>query len=160
MSNLKYALNKTDKGIFIRYLLDFIKKDLLKKMVFLGGPRQCGKTTLAKKILGLENSDAAYLNWDFKEDKRRILSLDWPVDEPLIIFDEIHKFPKWKSWVKGLYDKRAPLQKYLITGSARLDVYRKGGDSLLGRYHYWRLHPFGLDDRNRGIALKIAQEKK
>jgi predicted AAA+ superfamily ATPase len=63
-----------------------------------------------------------------------------------IIFDELHKYLRWKQWIKGVYDSRPSDQQYLVTGSARLDVYRRGGDSLMGRYHYWRLHPFTLDE--------------
>jgi hypothetical protein len=69
----------------------------------------------------------------------------WPQESVLIIFDELHKYPKWKQWIKGIYDTRHH-QQYLVIGSARLDVYRRGGDSLMGRYHYWRLHPFTLDE--------------
>ena len=71
----------------------------------------------------------------------------WPRDAALVAFDELHKFPKWKRWIKGLYDTRPAGQNFIVTGSARLDVYRRGGDSLLGRYHYWRLHPFTLSER-------------
>ena len=66
----------------------------------------------------------------------------WPGDAELIILDEIHKYKKWKSLVKGEYDKLKDKNRFLITGSARLDLYRKGADSMLGRYHYYRLHPF------------------
>ncbi|MBW1909180.1 MAG: DUF4143 domain-containing protein, partial [Deltaproteobacteria bacterium] len=72
------------------------------------------------------------------------------------IFDELHKFPKWKGWIKGIYDVSHDLHSFLITGSARLDIYRRGGDSLLGRYHYWRLHPFTLDEIPEGFSPKDA----
>jgi len=73
-----------------------------------------------------------------------------------LIFDEFHKYPHWKSWIKGVYDVLGERHRILVTGSARLDVYRRGGDSLLGRYHYWRLHPFSLDERPEGMSPEEA----
>ena len=115
-----------------------------------------GKTTLAKAILAGHFPDGRYLNWDFDEDRQDILRKRWRTDNSLLIFDELHKFPKWKGWIKGIYDVSHDLHSFLITGSARLDVYRRGGDSLLGRYHYWRLHPFTLDEIPKGISPKDA----
>ncbi|MBU4425455.1 MAG: AAA family ATPase [Desulfobacterales bacterium] len=115
-----------------------------------------GKTTLAKAILTSNYPDGRYLNWDFDEDRQDILQKRWSTDNPLLIFDELHKLPKWKGWIKGIYDVSHNLHSFLITGSARLDVYRRGGDSLLGRYHYWRLHPFTLDEIPKGISPKDA----
>ena len=71
-----------------------------------------------------------------------------PADQPLVIFDEIHKYRHWRNLVKGFYDKYKSKKRFLITGSARLDHYRRGGDSLQGRYHYYRLHPFSLYELN------------
>ena len=130
-------------GHMIRYLHEPLLKDLKKKMVFLGGPRQCGKTTSAKLIMKAYPS-AAYLNWDFDRDRKTILKEAWDEAAQLVVFDELHKFPRWKNWIKGQHDVRGETQRFLVTGSARLDVFRRGGDSLLGRYHYWRLHPFSL----------------
>lgn len=118
-----------------------------------------GKTTLAKAILTSNYPDGRYLNWDFDEDRQDILQKRWSTDNPLLIFDELHKFPKWKGWIKGIYDVSHDLHSFLITGSARFDVYRRGGDSLLGRYHYWRLHPFTLDEIPKGISPKDAFER-
>lgn len=129
-----------------RYCEPFIYQDLTQKMVFLGGPRQVGKTTLGKTLSKEHFSKGVYLNWDNDEDRRAILRKQWLLETPLIIFDELHKYPQWKQWIKGVYDKKPSNQQYLVTGSARLDVYRRGGDSLLGRYHYWRLHPLTLDE--------------
>lgn len=115
-------------------------------MVFLGGPRQVGKTTLAKNII--EKSDSGiYLNWDGLKDQKKILEQSWYEKDRLIVLDEIHKYPKWKNMVKGFYDTQKDAHQFLVTGSARLDVYRRGGDSLLGRYHHWELHPFSLDEK-------------
>ncbi|OGQ08779.1 MAG: hypothetical protein A3G32_06365 [Deltaproteobacteria bacterium RIFCSPLOWO2_12_FULL_40_28] len=129
----------------MRYLETYLISDLQKKMVFLGGPRQVGKTTLAQTLLKKGNG-GAYFNWDDDEDRRKILGRRWSEDKKLLVFDEIHKFPRWKNWLKGLYDTQKENHKILVTGSARLDVYRRGGDSLMGRYHYWRLHPFTLSE--------------
>lgn len=138
-----------------RYLKSFIQEDLKKKMVFLGGPRQVGKTTLAKELCA-ETPDnlSEYLNWDNGPHRKAILAQKWRADAPLVVFDELHKYPRWKSWIKGIWDTRTTSQEYLVTGSARLDVYQKGGDSLVGRYHYWRLHPFTLDEHPAEISLE------
>lgn len=141
----------------MRYLFSHIQKDLKKKMVFIGGPRQCGKTTLAKALL--KESAGAYLNWDYDDDKAAILKQAWRDSDRLLVFDELHKFPRWKNWIKGLYDVQKDLHQFLVTGSARLDVYRRGGDSLLGRYHYWRLHPFSLSEIPEGISKEDAFER-
>jgi len=143
----------------MRYITPHILDDLKRKMVFVGGPRQVGKTTLAKAVLSSNYPDGRYFNWDFDEDRQDILRKRWSTDNPLLIFDELHKFPKWKGWIKGIYDVSHDLHSFLITGSARLDVYRRGGDSLLGRYHYWRLHPFTLDEIPQGISPKDAFER-
>lgn len=128
-----------------RKLTPYLMEDLQEKMLFLAGPRQCGKTTIAKQILANQKG-TLYLNWDSVEDRKIITERSWDEKEPLVVFDELHKFPKWKSWLKGLWDKRNGAQNYLVTGSARLDVYRKGGDSLMGRYHHWRLHPLTIEE--------------
>lgn len=128
-----------------RYLSQNIVKDLSSgKMVFVGGPRQVGKTTMAKNIGETAYGNFAYLNWDSREDRRAIIANNLPSESKLIIFDELHKFRQWKNYVKGLYDKNDSGKQILVTGSARLDLYRRGGDSLMGRYHYYRLHPFSL----------------
>ena len=130
----------------MRYIAPYVLEDLQKKMVFVGGPRQVGKTTLAKEMLSGSFASGRYFNWDFDEHRNAILKKRWRADEQLLVFDELHKYPRWKSWIKGVYDVQQDEHRFLVTGSARLDVYRRGGDSLLGRYHYWRLHPFGLDE--------------
>jgi uncharacterized protein len=138
-----------------RYLAPVLEADLREKMVFLGGPRQVGKTTLARSLRG----DAGYLNWDVPTDRDRILRRVLP-DADLWIFDELHKFRGWRGYLKGLYDSAHGAPQILVTGSARLDWYRYGGDSLQGRYHYLRLHPFSVKELGaaRG-ALRELFEK-
>jgi predicted AAA+ superfamily ATPase len=131
-------------GMIKRYLAKEISADLKEKMVFLGGPRQVGKTTFARQLIGKFYRHPAYYNWDSRSDRRDIVGASWPAESDLVIFDEIHKYKKWKNLVKGLYDKYKEDFDILVTGSARLDIYRKGGDSLQGRYHYYRLHPLSL----------------
>ena len=123
-----------------RYLLGQVRSDLKRRMVFVAGPRQVGKTTLA---LGLPGARPGYLNWDIPDDRSRILAGQLPPG-PLWIFDEIHKYRRWRNYLKGLYDGRTRGQKILVTGSGRLDLYRFGGDSLQGRYHLLRLHPLSV----------------
>lgn len=135
-----------------RYLQDQIKSDLQRKMVFLGGPRQVGKTTLAKSML---KGAAGYLNWDIAAHREKILRWEIPA-EPRIVLDEIHKYRAWRNHVKGLYDARKGEQEILVTGSARLDYYRYGGDSLQGRYHYLRLHPLSVAELGISNAAGIG----
>jgi len=125
----------------MRYLSDAITEDLSEKMVFLGGPRQCGKTTFAKELLHAAKN-GTYFNWDNRKDQPAIVNGNWPEGTDLLVFDEIHKYRAWKSLLKGYWDTRETKMKIFATGSARLDIYRRGGDSLLGRYHYYRMHPF------------------
>ncbi len=126
-----------------RYLDKFIKEDIQNKMVFIGGPRQVGKTTLAK-LVGKKYKKPVYLNWDFRDDRKKIIEEKFESGADLIIFDEIHKYKQWRNYIKGEFDKNKDKYDIIVTGSARLDYYRRGGDSLLGRYHYFRLHPFSL----------------
>ena len=121
------------------------------KIAMLSGPRQCGKTTLAKLLLE-ERGAGSYRNWDQVEFRRvwaRSPSSVVPAASratPILILDEIHKAPGWKRSLKGLYDTLDRTCDIIVTGSARLDVYRKGGDSLLGRHFAFRLHPFSLGE--------------
>lgn len=134
---------------FTRYLCGQVKEDLARKMVFVGGARQVGKTTLAKSLM----PDArGYLNWDAPEDRGMILTNKLP-DAGFLVFDEIHKYRHWRNFLKGLHDTRGKKLKTLVTGSARLDIYRFGGDSLQGRYHYLRLHPLSVAE------LKIKSQR-
>lgn len=131
----------------LRYLEKQIRADLEEKMVFLGGPRQVGKTTFAQSLIkNFKDRHRAYLNWDSLDDKKRIQKGEWPATEKLIVLDEIHKFKNWRNLIKGFYDKLKNTHHFLVTGSARLDYYRKGGDSLLGRYHYFRMHPLTIPE--------------
>jgi len=127
-------------------------------MVLLGGPRQCGKTTLGQQVIEgfpyARSKQGLYLNWDDDDHRRRILKREWSDQDELILFDELHKFHRWKNWLKGMYDTTKDKHRYFVTGNARLDVYRRGGDSLLGRFHYWRLHPFTLSEPIAGITPK------
>lgn len=127
-----------------RYLSPYLKADLAEKIVLLSGPRQVGKTTLALHLLGGDETHPAYFNWDYDEDQRKLLAQEFPPHEKLLVFDEIHKYRRWRNWLKGLYDKTKSRRQYLVTGSARLDLYRRGGDALTGRTHFYRLHPFSL----------------
>jgi predicted AAA+ superfamily ATPase len=145
-----------------RYLLPYIQKLALKrhKMAFISGPRQIGKTTLSKMIMN-NYSQASYLNWD--ESTFRKLWTKSPnqletffnfADKKgslLLVLDEIHKSKSWKQKLKGIYDHLGEMLSIIVTGSARLNVYRRGGDSLMGRYLHFRLHTFSVAE-----ALKIS----
>lgn len=124
-----------------RYLADQVRADLARKMVFVGGPRQVGKTTLAKNLLA--DNPNGYLNWDIAKDREAILRHELPAS-PIWVFDELHKYKQWRGYVKGLFDQYRDQQQILVTGSARLDYYRHAGDSLQGRYHYLRLNPLSV----------------
>lgn len=116
-------------------------------MVFIGGPRQVGKTTLCLQFIHPASiKSTSYLNWDSPQARYKIKNLELPIDKKILLFDEIHKFKNWRSLIKGLYDTKKYKYKFLVTGSARMDFYRRGGDSLLGRYRYLRLHPLTLKE--------------
>lgn len=133
-----------------RYIKNSVAEDLKDRMVFVGGPRQVGKTTFALSFLPEpDEKHPAYLNWDDISVRPSILTGELPAKQKIIVLDEIHKFARWRNLVKGFFDTKKSENSFLITGSARLDYYRKGGDSLQGRYHYYRLHPFSLLELNR-----------
>lgn len=130
-----------------RYLQNAIQNDALAdhKMAFVSGPRQVGKTYLAKQCL---DSSSNYFNWDVTSFKRKwirspIAALE-QIDSGPVVFDELHKYPHWKNSLKGLYDQLGDQIRIIVTGSARLDLYKKGGDSLMGRYIPYRLHPLTI----------------
>ena len=125
-----------------RYLDDRVSRDLQKKMVFLTGPRQVGKTTLSRLLI--ETSGGQYLNYDVAEDRQLIERRQWSPRAPLLVLDEIHKMLEWKSWLKGVYDGKPAAQQLLVTGSARLDTFRQSGESLAGRFFGLRLHPISV----------------
>jgi predicted AAA+ superfamily ATPase len=122
-----------------------IQDDLEKKIVFIVGPRQVGKTWLAQEI-GKSFSRTVYLNHDRLEDRRIIQNEGWLPDTQLLILDETHKMSGWKRHLKGIFDTRPGSMRILVTGSARLDTFRQGGDSLAGRCFAHRLLPLSLSE--------------
>ena len=140
-------------GYLKRYIDSTIASDLNQKMVFVGGPRQAGKTTLAKHLCEQAGYDLnkRYMNWDSLDDREKIMIEMFPAGAGYLVLDEIHKYSRWRQVIKGLYDKRGHEIQILVTGSAKLDYYRRGGDSLQGRYHFHRLLPLTyaeLDDNS------------
>ncbi|MBC2716362.1 MAG: ATP-binding protein [Desulfobacteraceae bacterium] len=125
-----------------RYLEKHIQKDLKDKIILLSGPRQVGKTTLSKQ-LELSN---VYMNFDATTDRKLIYAQEWDREVQLVIFDELHKMKKWKAWIKGVYDTEGIPPSLLVAGSARLDTYKKGGESLAGRFYAYRLHPLSVKE--------------
>ena len=126
-----------------RLQLPLITKDLRRKMVFLTGPRQVGKTYLAQALLK-ETPNGVYLNHDNLEDRAIITRMAWLPGTELLVLDELHKMSGWKNYLKGLFDTKPPHLKILVTGSARLDTFRASGDSLAGRYFRHRLNPLSV----------------
>lgn len=126
-----------------RAIAQYIKQDLVKKIVFITGPRQVGKTTLAKALTPSLN----YFSYDRAADRLVLKNESWDRQKQLTIFDELHKMHHWKRWLKGIYDTEGvATNQLLVTGSAKLDTYRKVGDSLAGRYFQYRLHPLDLKE--------------
>ena len=125
-----------------RYLDDRVQADLARKMVFLTGPRQVGKTTLSRALIAQRGGQ--YLNYDVAGDRAIILGQRWSPQAPLLVLDEVHKMPGWKSWLKGVYDGKSAGQQVLVTGSARMDTFRQSGESLAGRFFGLRLHPISV----------------
>ena len=144
-----------------RYLISTINEICfpMHKMAFVSGPRQCGKTTLAKMILKFRKQ-GKYNNWDDTEFRRiwtknpSSIVTGESKAVPLIIFDEIHKAKMWKRTLKGIYDGLNKPADIIVTGSARLNVYKKGSDSLLGRYYHFRLHPFSLAEIQKNKMIE------
>ncbi len=124
-----------------RYLAPLLLKDLQKKIVLLSGPRQVGKTTLSTLL----DKSFEYLNYDRLEDRRKILSVQWDRKKSLWVFDEIHKMKNWKRWLKGIADTEKKNQ-ILVTGSAKLNTFKKVGDSMAGRYLEYQLMPLDLKE--------------
>jgi hypothetical protein len=136
-----------------------------RQMAFVVGPRQVGKTTTCRGM------SSAYLNWDNSDDRQVILDgpaatadrlgLDRLSRQPTVaVFDELHKFARWKSFLKGFYDTYADSVRAIVTGSSRMDAYRRGGDSLMGRYFLYRMHPFTVAEiASQGIPdpLKVVR---
>ena len=120
-----------------------VAADLARKMVFLLGPRQVGKTTLAKALMA-DYPRAQYLNWDVADDRRIILGQTWSARATLLVLDEVHKMREWKGYLKGAWDGRSEGQSILVTGSARMDTFRQSGDSLAGRYFSLHMHPISV----------------
>ncbi|MGH7818759.1 MAG: ATP-binding protein, partial [Candidatus Binatia bacterium] len=133
-----------------RYLESAVREALARKMAFVGGPRQVGKTTFALGFLGRDADEThpGYLSWDDPRVPPRLRKAELPPREPLLVLDEVHKYARWRNLVKGIYDTQKSHRRIIVTGSARLDYYRKGGDSLVNRYRYFRLHPFSLRELN------------
>jgi predicted AAA+ superfamily ATPase len=140
-----------------------------RQMAFLSGPRQVGKTTSSQAGAGINK----YMNWDNQSDRLIIsrgpdaaakhLGLsDLSTDAPHIVFDEIHKYRKWKSFLKGFFDIYGDRCRSVVTGSARLNVFKRGGDSLMGRYFLYRMHPLSVAELlNPGIpGSKIRLPEK
>lgn len=137
-----------------RYIYKTLTEFAADKFVLLTGPRQVGKTTLAKTWL--EGHGGRYLNWDIAEDRTTLLGKPFHTSQlqSHLVLDEIHKYARWKSWLKGLYDAKHDRIQVVVTGSARLDTFQKGGDSLLGRYELLHLHPFSIGEILHGEMRK------
>lgn len=142
----------------MKRLYETIIREHLEKydlMVFICGPRQIGKTTLAQSLIGAK-SPHLYINWDNLDNRQRILEGPTKLlenllgrgskEKPVLILDEIHKYEEWSSFVKGIYDTYKDELKIIVTGSARLNVYRRGGDSMMGRYFQYRIHPLSVGE--------------
>lgn len=140
-----------------RSIEDLIREFLPEKIVLLSGPRQVGKTFLAKHL----STKLQYFNFDLSEHRHILMQKSWLRNRELVVFDEIHKMKNWKSWIKGIYDTEDHKNQFLLTGSSRIDTFRRTGDSLAGRYISARLLPFSLKELNlkspKEAALAMLQ---
>lgn len=150
--------------IYKKLVLDHLQQ--FRQMVFLAGPRQVGKTTIS---LNLESGKVKnfYFNWDIKEDREKLVSGPKRVGDEiglkqlkaaktLIVFDEIHKYPKWKQFLKGFFDLYENCCKIVVTGSAKLNIFKRHGDSLMGRYFLYRIHPLSVGEL---LSTKIRKKE-
>jgi len=138
-----------------RSLEKYIQKDLKRKIILITGPRQTGKTTLSKMLS--KNYD--YFNYDNAEHRLDLKEKSWDRAKSIIIFDELHKMKNWKSWIKGIYDTEKIPPSLVVTGSAKLDVYKKVGDSLAGRFFEYRLHPLDLKEIKNELGAEKLEAK-
>ena len=139
-----------------RFIEDiFTSEDFDKQMRFLAGPRRSGKTFIAKNFLNAVHCENLYYNWDIKNVRQRYIKdqdfylndINKGKKDIWICFDEIHKVKKWKNILKEHFDKNEDKNiKTIVTGSARLDLFRKAGDSLAGRYFLFHLYPLILSE--------------
>lgn len=139
-----------------RYLRTALNRDLGKKILLITGPRQCGKTTLSRRL----SDDYQYLSHDLAEHRQLLAEKAWNRDRKLIIFDELHKMREWKDWLKGIVDVEGMPPALVVTGSARLSAFRKVGDSLAGRHFEFHLHPFDLAEVLEHTSLPAGQAFK
>jgi len=137
--------------------------DQNRQILMVSGPRQVGKTTLAKSLLMHKGCSNNYLTWDDSVQRELILagtprivsqlSLDQLSSRPpMVAFDELHKYKHWKNFLKGLFDQYELDVRFMVTGSARLNLFNKGGDSLMGRYFHYRLHPLSVAELSSGLV--------
>lgn len=137
-----------------RSIQDIALEFLNEKILLLSGPRQVGKTFFSKNLIKNYN----YLNFDFEADRDQIMKKDWSRENcELLILDEIHKMKKWKQFLKGIYDVEGINPKILVTGSSKLNTFKKAGDSLAGRHHSVRLNPLSIAEIDPGNARKVAE---
>lgn len=143
-----------------RKQINDILSDLKKKMVIIVGPRQVGKTWIAKEVM-THFSHSLYLNWDNPLDRAIIKKTEFPTNLKLLVLDEIHKMRQWKNFVKGIYDTKPESLQILITGSARLHAFKNVGDSMTGRYFAHHIFPLSLaelrDSRQEDVFEKLLR---
>ncbi len=137
------------KRVYDQIVADHLREQ--RQMAFVSGPRQVGKTTTCRA------AGTFYFDWDADEHRRLIAQGSSAIAEaagldnagnerPVLVFDELHKYPRWKNFLKGLFDLYEARCRIVVTGSSRLDVYRRGGDSLMGRYFLFRMHPLSVGE--------------
>src|SRR5688500_11695925 len=142
------------KRLYEAILAQHFKHHSYKQMLFLAGPRQVGKTTVSLSAKALTHK-FTYLNWDNQDHRQIILAGPTAVadfielakayaDLPIVVFDELHKYRHWKNFLKGFFDTYRDQLHIIVTGSSKLDIYRTGGDSLMGRYFPYRVHPVSV----------------
>lgn len=164
MTFLRWTLNLSCLNLGVvaiekRYLAPLFEEVLDDRMAFVGGPRQVGKTTLSLGLLPPPHSahNQGYLNWDVAQVRTSLRQGQLP-PVTRIVFDEIHKNKSWRSLIKGFYDIEKGTRQFIVTGSARLDHFRRGGDSLFGRYRYFRLHPFSLAEMDADFEASTLND--